>query len=267
MTEKTEQLAAVDTDHDDIAQRQSRRRWLIGGIGFLVAAIIALIALFVVNQDADDAIDDQASTADAIVPNVAESHGEDARMSMVNPPEQDENIHEPLNVPEDVIVDAAGYTMKELGESGQLTAAVEDAAAEDEDPVYSITVDDIRIEDTCMLRAFEIATQPEGEHFIMVDVTATVADDIAPYIEGPVEDYYMPLTHDAFALADADGDRIEGYTETARGCLSLDERPDDFIDAGESTTGTMVFDVEELPERLAYDPDYAGGWSWEIPVS
>lgn len=267
MAEKTEQLAAVDTDHDDIAQRRSRRRWLIGGIGFLVAAIIALIALFVVNQDADDAIDDQASTADAIVPNVAESHGEDARMSMADIPDPEDNIHEPLHVPEEVSVDAAGYTIKELGEAGQLTASNEGDAVDDEALIYSITVDDIRIEDTCMLRAFEMATQPEGEHFVMVDVTATVADDIEPYIEGSVEDYYMPLTSDAFALVDADGDRIEGYTETSRGCLDLEDRPHDFIDAGDTTSGTIVFDVEELPESLAYDPDYVGGWSWEIPVS
>lgn len=254
------------SDHDDTGQPGSSRTWwFLGGIGFLVIAIIVMVWL-VIADDSDHRApgDDQAPVSDAVIPNAAEQYGLDARSSMTVVPEPEDNLHEPYAVPEDVTVDAAGYTMKEHGEAGLLTAGSEGDSVEDEDVIHSLTVEDVRVSDQCMLRAFEVITAPEGEHFVEVDVTASVEEDIEPYIEADIEDYYMPLVHDAFALLDENGQRIEGYTETAFGCLDLDQRLDSFIEAGDEVSGTIVFDVQELPDRIAYDPQYVGGWSWEV---
>lgn len=262
------------TEHDEATQNQgagepSAPRWrlwvIIGVIGAAMVAAMLVIWGMAAGDDTVQRSDDEA--ADAVIPNVAETHGEDARMSMTDvPTEEFAEVHQPYRVPDEVETDAAGYTMKELGEPGQLTAGSEGSGAEDEAVLHSLMIEDIEITDQCMLRSFDHITTPEGEHFIMVDVTASVEEDIDPYIESDVEDYYLPLVHDAFALLDEHGERIEGYTETAYGCLDLDERLDAFIDAGEETSGTIVFDVEELPERIAYDPDYVGGWSWDMPA-
>lgn len=268
MTEESTEQQDCNDIEDNQRDAKYRKWWLIGGVGFLVVAIIVMVSLALgyTNGQDDELVSahDDAPAADEVVPNAAESYGEGARSSMTQVTDPDENIHEPYHVPEEVTVDAAGYTMKEFGESGQLTAGTEGDTAAEEDVLYSIAVEDVTITDQCKLRAFEQLTEPEGEHFVMVDVTASVEEDIEPYIEADIEDYYMPLVHDAFALLDEDGELVEGYTETAYGCLDLDQRLDAFIDAGDEVSGTIVFDVQELPERIAYDPQDVGGWSWEV---
>ena len=85
------------SDHDDTEQpRSSRTWWFLGGIGFLVIAIIVMVWL-VIADDSDHRApgDDQAPVSDAVVPNAAEQYGLDARSSMTVVPEPEDNLHEP----------------------------------------------------------------------------------------------------------------------------------------------------------------------------
>ncbi len=156
----------------------------------------------------------------------------------------------------EVAVDQVGHVLKDLAEPGGLVDP------DDSSVVFEIAVTDVARTATCPSRDGSTAEAMNGE-FLVLTVDASLD---ASYAEADpnVEDPFMPLIPDLFLATDADGVEIDSHSDASWVCYG-DELLQPFLDPGTTATGLVVLDVPAGAERVVYDPEGTGGWSWAIP--
>lgn len=152
----------------------------------------------------------------------------------------------------------SGNLRKDLGEHAGLTLPGSDQAH------FEVVVNDIAVVDSCPSRAIDgVERRPEYGHFVVVDLTASMSDDVASAVPGGA-DLFMPLVPDAFALVGRDGSiTAQPLTDASWACFEDDALAAPFVGPGETTSGLVVLDSAVDSGTLVYAP--AGpGWEWDF---
>ncbi|MFB0835489.1 hypothetical protein ACX8Z9_10420 [Arthrobacter halodurans] len=154
---------------------------------------------------------------------------------------------------ETLTTDAANNLPKTIGEKAELVGG--DGTAH-----FTLSVARIRTATACPSRAGGTA-QPENGMFLILDVTASLSDDVPRAAGG--EDPYMPLVADAFHIDGADGTEEGTATEAAWGCFEDEDLAPAFLSPGDTAAGKVVLDTAHRHGKVVYDPEDNGGWSWD----
>jgi hypothetical protein len=127
---------------------------------------------------------------------------------------------------------------------------------------FTIEVTGSKLVDSCQPRVGTTALKPTRSKFLVLDVEASLDADVAGKVGGSGE-LFMPLVAEAFSVTTGSGkpERNVG-SETAWGCFADSVLLPPVVNPGQSVSGKMVLDVDQLTGNVAYDPQDNGGWSW-----
>lgn len=105
--------------------------------------------------------------------------------------------------------------------------------------------------------------KPERSKFLVLDIEASLEDNVASKVGGSKSELYMPLLAEAFSVVDAKGgiDRSVA-SDAAWGCYKDSQLAPAIINPGENVRGKIVLDIAANKGKVAYDPEDNGGWSW-----
>ena len=156
-----------------------------------------------------------------------------------------------------VKTDAHKHVEKDVGEKAGL---IDEKTQED---YFTIEVTNTTLASECTPRVGSAPLAPTRGTFLILDISATLAADVADKVGGDPEESYMPLVAGTFSVATGNGKADRNVTsETAWGCFDDSVLLPPVVNPGQTVTGKLVLDVEATQGRVAYDPQENGGWSW-----
>lgn len=128
---------------------------------------------------------------------------------------------------------------------------------------FTIEVTDSEVVDDCTPRVGTDKLRPIRTAFLVLEVSASLADSVAEKAGGGPEDLFMPLVAEAFSVSNPGGEVDRNVTsETAWGCFDDAQLLPPVVNPGQSVSGKVGLDVGVPRGRVAYDPEDNGGWSW-----
>lgn len=211
----------------------SRASKLIGG-----AAALALIAACSSGADADR---DPSVDPIPVATNKPETGGNDIQTE---------------ETPE---VTDTGDVQGELGEPIGLAGGGDEA-------IFTLTVNSIEHADTCPSRIDPVDVEPEGEDFLVFDISAEMSEDYSEYLDDG-EEPFLTIAPDAFYLTDLNGViQADVITVASHECFALEDQPAPFINPGETASGLIALDTSLDHGYLVYNPwgVDGSGWTWEF---
>lgn len=159
-----------------------------------------------------------------------------------------------------------GTTVKTDGHANVRKQAGEKAGLLDEETqksYFTIEVTNASLAAECTPRVGTTPLKPTRSAFLILEVKASLAGNVAAKVGGDRDESYMPLIAEAFAVAAPDGKPDRNVTsETAWGCFDDAELLPPVLNPGQTVSGKLVLDVSATAGRVAYDPQDDGGWSW-----
>lgn len=128
---------------------------------------------------------------------------------------------------------------------------------------FTIEVTSSTLLSECEPRVGDGKLQPTRTAFLVLDISASLADSVAEKAGGTPGDLFMPLVAEAFSVTTASGASDRDITsETAWGCFDDGQLLPPVVNPGQSVSGKVVLDVKSVQGKVAYDPEGNGGWSW-----
>lgn len=158
---------------------------------------------------------------------------------------------------EDVKIDRFDNVQKDEGEKAGL---VDESSNKS---YFTIEVSNPTLLDQCPSRVDSTKLKPTRSKFLVLDVKATLANKVSDKVSGTTEELFMPLIAEAWSITGSTGAINRNVTsETAWGCYTDAELLPALVNPGQTVSGKVVLDVDEIKGKVAYDPENNGGWSW-----
>lgn len=155
-------------------------------------------------------------------------------------------------------LDEQGNVQKSLGESGKLYDTQNNEA-------FHIVVEDATYQPTCPSRLTDEQIEPNNQQFLVLNVQASLAEELPKELEIHEDEGFMPLMPENFEPYDHKGQAISGYdTEAAFECFSDEDLLPPFISVGETVAGLIVFDLSDNAGQVAYLINDEPGWVWNV---
>lgn len=156
---------------------------------------------------------------------------------------------------EKVYVDAQAQVIKSLGEAGKLTVEGQ------KKPSFEITVHSVKTLDSCTLRGFGEKITPENRHFLLVDVSASLAASAAKAVDEEIA--LMPLDASVFGVSTGENQTVAYQLDTvASYSCEVENAVDIAVGAGDEVRGMLMLDAPYDSGQIVYDPEKTGGWTW-----
>jgi hypothetical protein len=156
---------------------------------------------------------------------------------------------------EKVYVDAQAQVIKSLGEAGKLTVEGQ------QKPSFEITVHSVETLDSCTLRGFGEEITPENGHFLLVDVSASLAASAAKAVDEEIA--LMPLDASVFGVSTGQNQKVAYQLDTiASYSCQVENAVDIAVGAGDEVRGMLMLDAPYDSGQIVYDPEKSGGWTW-----
>ncbi|WP_159610456.1 hypothetical protein [Glutamicibacter sp. JC586] len=156
---------------------------------------------------------------------------------------------------EEVKVDTQAQVIKSLGQPGKLTV---DGTTK---PSFEITVHSVKVLNSCTLRGFGEKISPENKKFLLLDVSAKLAESAEKVVKEDIA--LMPLDASAFGVSPGRNRGVvyDLNTVAAFSC-DVDKALDIAVGAGDEIRGNVILDSPYANGQVVYDPDKTGGWTW-----